>query len=281
MTPVDNGLWTEGDAAAGVAWLGVVAAYDGSTPNGTSDREESLALAHTALRFLEAQTLSPLYECIMPQGALAAARMNAEHGTNYNVTKMLEFTFSNGKNQYRKGWGMLGTSTWGSRQDKKAYDVGGLIGSITDGGGYAFLGNGLWNLAVLAPIPRYKPQYGRILAKWIYNLANSYKYFFGDQPELQGRQSNPHDKWDKYSVVGYEGLRRCDWNRTVYPQRCLHGSDFGPFATGDWCELVNCDNIAWDCQAGLPCEYCSLTISVYFQLTVKTISLLMLPKVLV
>lgn len=96
----------------------------------------------------------------MPQGALAAARMNAEHGRSFNVSKMLEFGFSDGHNQYRAVWGMLaGGTTWGGR------DVGGLIGSITDGDGYAFMGNGIWNLAALAPIPRYMPEFSRILAK--------------------------------------------------------------------------------------------------------------------
>jgi hypothetical protein len=77
----------------------------------------------------------------MPQGALAAARMNAEHNRTYNVRKFLEFSFSDGHNAFRAGWGMLsGGTRWGG--GGAARDVGGLIGSITDGGGYAFAGNG-------------------------------------------------------------------------------------------------------------------------------------------
>ena len=134
MQPFDNGQWTEADSAAGVALLAVWAAHDASWQHSNVDlggRKDALTLADTALRFLERQTKSPLYECVMPQGVLAAARMNALAGADkYNVSQMLEFALSNGDNQYRSGWGMLGAGTqWGS------HDVGGLIGCITDGGG--------------------------------------------------------------------------------------------------------------------------------------------------
>lgn len=120
---------------------------------------------------------------------------------------MIEFALSDGHNQHRTGWGMIpGGVQWGG------YDVGGLIGSITDGpcllffwsrasptilyrthslaptiticvgGGYAFFGNGLWYLSALAPVPRYAPEFSRAIAIWIYNLANAMKYFFGDHP---------------------------------------------------------------------------------------------------
>jgi hypothetical protein len=178
----------------------------------------------------------------MPQGALAAARMNAEHNSSHDVRKMLEFAFSDGRNQYRLGWGMLDAGTqWGGK------DVGGLIGSITDGGGYAFMGNGLWTLAAVSPIPLYDRSFARVVAKWTYNLANAAKYFFGDSAAVSDRQSNPGDHWDTHTAVAYEGLRKCDYNRTA--QRCLHGATFGPFATGDWCEMANCTNVTWACPS--------------------------------
>lgn len=259
MAIVDNGRWNEGDAAAGVALTGVWAAQNA---RGAADKAAAriaageagalqtlvsaqkaaaagLALATTALDYLDKQTVSPLYECVMPQGVLAAARMNAMANSTkmatYNVSKMLEFTFADGNNQYRKGWGMLaGGTQWGG------YDVGGTIGSITDGGGYAFAGNGLWNMAALIPVPRYQPQYTRTIAKWAYNVLNNAKYFNGATPAVAAKQSNPGDKWDVHNVVMYEGLRKCDFDRSI--QKCRHGDDFGPFATGDWCELLNCTN---------------------------------------
>lgn len=253
MKAIDNGRWTEGDSAAGIALLAVWAAHDAQQQGGESAL--SLKLAHTALTFLDQQTVSPLYECVMPQGVLAAARMNALAATaaagrpqpppRYNVSKMLEFALSDGHNQFRHGWGMLaGGTRWGG------HDVGGLIGSITDGGGYAFMGNGLWNLAALAPVPRYAPEFSRAIAKWIANLANAAKYFYADTVAVQGKQSNPSDPWDIHDVVAYEGLRKCDYNRTA--KDCLHGPAFGPFATGDWCEALNCTHITDICKPGLP-----------------------------
>ena len=103
-------------------------------------------------------------------------------------------------------------------------------------------GNGLWTLAALAPVPRYAPEYSRTIARWIYSLANYARYFYGDHI-VDGRESNPGDKWDTENVVGYEGLRKCDFNRTV--GKCVHGEEFGPFATGDWCEALNCTDIRW------------------------------------
>jgi hypothetical protein len=162
MKPIDNGRWTEGDSAAGIALLAVWAAHDATQQE--ADPGPSLELAHTALSFLDRQEKSPLYECVMPQGVLAAARMNAlgdDGEAQYNVSKMLEFALSDGHNQFRKGWGMLsGGTRWGGQ------NVGGLIGSITDGGGYGFMGNGLWSLAALAPVPRYAPEFSRAIAKW-------------------------------------------------------------------------------------------------------------------
>ena len=58
---------------------------------------------------------------------------------------------------------MLGAdATWGG------LDVGGTIGSITDGGGYAFAGNGIWSLAALAPVPRYQP-------RWVEHAAGAWQ----------------------------------------------------------------------------------------------------------
>ena len=53
--------------------------------------------------------------------------------------------------------------------------------------------------------------------------------------------------------MGYEGLRKCDFNRTA--GKCLHGQAFGPFATGDWCEALNCTDVGWPCSDdGTPCS---------------------------
>ena len=54
-----------------------------------------LTAADWAIRALDERPdeQSPLYEVLLPYGALAAARMNAERGTNYDVAKLVNQCF--------------------------------------------------------------------------------------------------------------------------------------------------------------------------------------------
>ena len=58
---------------------------------------------------------------------------NAEQGTNYNIEKIMNWVFEGCKNpKWTYQWlGVIVVEMGG-------YDVSGLQGSITDGGGYAF-----------------------------------------------------------------------------------------------------------------------------------------------
>jgi hypothetical protein len=247
MQPVDNGRWREADVAGGVAWLAVCAAQLHAADGNSTAAATAVAAARRALDFLAVQTQSPLYETLMPLAVLAAARVNALQAATaqapYNLSQLLDWSLSNGDNQYRAGWGAMAPGTrFGSSP------VEGLIGSLTDGGGYAFFGNTIWFLSMLAPVPVYAPTLARRLAVWIYQVLAALPLFFGDTPEVAQQQSNPKGYWDPLSVVAYEGLRKCDFNRTF--NRCLHGESFGPFATGDWCELLDCDDLGWVCNPG-------------------------------
>ena len=60
-----------------------------------------------------------------------AAYLNAVEGANYDVAKLLDWVFDGCQSPTgRTGWGII-VGKWGD------YDVSGLQGSITDGGGYA------------------------------------------------------------------------------------------------------------------------------------------------
>ena len=66
-----------------------------------------LTAADWCLRSLEERPLnkSPLYEVLLPYGALAAARMNAELGRHYDVAKLTQACFDpHGRPQARPGW---------------------------------------------------------------------------------------------------------------------------------------------------------------------------------
>jgi hypothetical protein len=202
--PLDNKLWVEPDAAAGVAYLELCEALRSSSP-------KYLHAAEKALRALENRATNPTYEVLTPYGALAAAFLNAEKGQNWDVTRFTNWCFEPTAPQ-RAGWGMI-VGKWGG------LDGGGLMGSVTDGGGYAFTMNTYLDAANLAPVARYDARYSRDLAKWILNLANSSRLFYSDSVPAD-HQSSAAWNGDPHHGLAYEGLRR-EWDGKR------------PYATGD------------------------------------------------
>jgi hypothetical protein len=142
---------------------------------------------------------STFYEVLLPYGATLAARMNAELGCDYDVTRLLNWCFE-GNGACRPGWGLI-ADNWGG------YDVSGLEGSITDGRGYAFAMNTFGLVAALAPLPRYDPRYARAIGKLVLNTANAARLFYpnGLPPEYQTCYDQRELSRD---VIAYEGLRR-------------------------------------------------------------------------
>lgn len=93
MEPVDNGKWVEPDSAAGIAYFEYMAYKKFGKPQhlegatlgldylGTYD----LATGNILTYWLDSIDFNPLYEILLTFGPLAAARMNAEQGTNYSI----------------------------------------------------------------------------------------------------------------------------------------------------------------------------------------------------
>ncbi len=200
---VDNGRWTEPDAAAGVAWLQYAA--------WTKTRDQCyLDAADSCLLFLQARQRNPYYEVLLPYGALTAARLNAEQGRDYDVGKLLDWCF--GPSDCRVGWGVT-VGRWGN------YDCDGLVGSITDGGGYAFAMNTFAQAGALVPLARYDTRYVRAIGKWMLNAASAARLFY---PDALPADHQDGGSWNGNAehAIGYEGLRR-DWRNK------------SPCATGD------------------------------------------------
>ena len=137
---VNNGKWVEADAAAGIGWL----AFMGSRISSGANATAQLHCARKSIAALERMQWNPLYEMQLPFGALAAARLNAEAGGDYDVRKLLNWSFTPDEPKgnhlpdaptgvTRSGWGVV-TGRWGGKT------VDGLVGSSSDGGGYAFFG---------------------------------------------------------------------------------------------------------------------------------------------
>ncbi len=203
MTPNRSGV-REPEAAGAIAWL----LYHAYLETGEEDYRVG---AEWALEFLNARISNPSYELQLPYGVLAAARMNAEIGTSYNIEKMMNWCFEVGP---LRQWGTI-VGRW------NGYDVHGLIGEALDSGHYAFAMNGFEQVGALVPMVRYDDRFARAIGKWVLNVANASRLFYSSFLP-PGNQDN--EDWaaehDPDAHIAYEGLRR-EW------------FGVGPYATGD------------------------------------------------
>lgn len=213
MQGMINHIPLQQDAAGGHAWV-LYAAYQ------KFGDPRYLQHAKSALDALMAQKESRFYEILLPMSAIVAARLNAEEGCNYDVQKILDWTFDGCQDpKGRYGWGVI-AERWGD------YDVYGLQGSLYDGGGYAFFMNSVKLAWPLVPMAKYEPQYADAIGKWMLNLANACRLFYPGEIDDK-HQWLPEMKDLTHNNVAYEGLRKTD----CYNKESLQG--VVPVALGD------------------------------------------------
>lgn len=213
MQGMVNHIPLQQDAAGGHAYV-LLCAY-----NKFGD-PRYLAHAKSATEALLSQKESRFYEILLPLGVYAAAYLNATEGTNYDVQKLLDWTFDGCKNpDGRNGWGII-VGKWGD------YEVNGLQGSIIDGGGYAFLMNSIKPAWPFVSMVKYEPQYAKAIGKWMLNNANACRLFFPMEIDDE-HQWDPEMKSITNDNISYEGLRRVD----DYGKSSLKGKT--PVALGD------------------------------------------------
>lgn len=207
MRPVNNGTWIEPDAAAAIAWLEYAEWSEHPDP-------AQLAAADNCIRALERRPIekNPLYEVLLPYGALAAAKMNAELGRGYDVGRLVDWCFNpGGAASARPGWGVI-DARFG------ADDCFGLAGSVTDTNGYAFAMNTFEWAGALTPIARYDPRFARSIGRWMLNLVNASRLFYPNAlPASHQDNRDWADHFDAASCLGYEGLRN-EAQRFATPQ---------------------------------------------------------------
>ena len=190
LEPKDNWICKQEDAAAGHAYV-LYAAYQ------KFGDPKYLKGAESSLKALLAQNYNRSYEVLMPFGAYVAARLNAEEGTDYDYTKILEWTF-NGTSVCREGWGVL-LGNW------NGYDISGIVGSTVDHGGFGFLMNTYDTMWPLVPMVRYDQRYANMIGKWMLNTSNALKFFYPyEMPDEH--QSIPEQKQHTKGVIAYEGI---------------------------------------------------------------------------
>lgn len=192
MKPKMNWICPQPDAAAGHAWV----LYSAFQKFGDKKYLEG---ARSAVKALEGNEINPSYEVLMPFGALMAAKLNALHGENFDVEKLLNWTFD-GTAVCREGWGVV-VGSW------NGLDVSGIVGSTVDHGGYGFLMN-TYDLAwPLLPLVRYDQRFADAIGKWALHAANAAKLFYPDFMPAS-HQTLPELKALTKGVIAYEGIAK-------------------------------------------------------------------------
>lgn len=203
MTPFADGV-KEPEAAGALAWI----LYNAYAE--TKDRKYR-AGAEWCMEFLNSRTSNPSYELQLPYGVYAAARMNAELGTGYDITKLINWCFDVGP---LRNWGAV-TGKWGG------YDVNGLIGEVNGSNDYAFLMNTFEQAGALVPLVRYDDRFARAIGKWVLNAANSSRLFYTNYLPDQNQDSEDWaHQYDPESYIGHEAIRQSQYANS-------------PYATGD------------------------------------------------
>ena len=203
MVPFNSGV-EEPEAAGAIAWI----LYNAYLETGN---EEYRIGAEWCLEFLNSLLTNPSYELQLPYGVYAAARMNAELGTTYNLDKMVNWCFNVGP---LRDWGAI-LGTWGG------YDVDGLIGEVNGSNDYAFLMNTFEQVGALVPMVRYDDRFARAIGKWVLNAANASRLFYTDYLPNNNQDSEEWSHmYDPNSYIGHEALRQTQFAMS-------------PYATGD------------------------------------------------
>jgi len=209
---VDN-IPLQQDAAGGQAYVLLCAYHKFGDPR-------YLKHSESAIEALLSQKESRFYEVLMPLGVYTAAYLNAVEHKNYDVKKLLNWVFNGCQSPTgRTGWGII-VGKWGK------YDVDGLQGSITDGGGYAFLMNSIKPIWPFLPLVKYQPQFARAIGKWILNDASACRLFYPGNIDIKN-QWLPQLRELTNNNIAYEGLRKKD----DYGKSSLKG--VSPVAIGD------------------------------------------------
>ncbi|MGN6247400.1 MAG: hypothetical protein ACTHNG_03530 [Ginsengibacter sp.] len=190
MKPMKNQICAQPDAAAGIAYV-LYSAYK------KFGDEKYLKGAISALHSLQSQPANPTYEVLMPFGAYLSARINAEQNQNFDIMKMLHWSYD-GTAVCREGWGVL-VGKW------NGFDISGIVGSTVDHGGYGFLMNTYDAAWPLVPLVRYDQTYANIIGKWMLNAANAAKLFY-PQYIPKDHQTIPQLSSVTKGVIAYEGL---------------------------------------------------------------------------
>lgn len=159
--------------------------------------ERYLDAARWSMDYLERSESNLFYEFLLQLAPYLAARLNAQHGTGYDVGRY--FDWIRGGSEVRPGWGTI-EERWGD------HDARGLIGSQTDGGGYAFAMN-TFAAPLFAATAKYDPRFADTVGRWLANIHDAGRFFYADQMPAENQWHGATFIDDPAHVIPYEGLR--------------------------------------------------------------------------
>jgi hypothetical protein len=193
----------EPEASGAIGWL-LYNAY-------TKTHNENYRIgAEWCLEYLNSLSTNPSYELQLGYGVYTAARMNAELGTNYDISKLVNWCFDIGP---LRGWGSV-VGNWGG------YDMDGLIGENL-GNDYAFIMNTFELAGTLVPMVRYDDRFARAIGKWVLNASNAARLLYPDYlPDANQDSYAWAHQYDPNSYISHEAIRQ-------------NQNNVSPFATGD------------------------------------------------
>jgi len=197
MVPNATGV-AEPEGAGTIGWL-LYQAY------GKTGKTKYLEGAQMAINYLSGINFNPAYEIELPYGTFVAAKMNAELGTNYDIQKMINWSFDQSS---ERNWGTV-VGVWGNNVTG-LNDVSGLVGEVDNPStGYAFAMNGFEQAAALVPLIKYDKRFARTVAKWTLNLANASRLFYSKYLPSSHQDSYLWSSMhDPNSVIAYEALKQ-------------------------------------------------------------------------
>jgi len=191
MKPADSGH-VEPDMAIGIGWLEYMAYLQFQNSN-------YLAAADLCMAQMNTNTTDPFYEVLGFYGPLLAARMDADLGRDYSVSRHLNWIFA-ATSDSRPGWGCE-SANWGG------YDAYGLMGSTTDTSGYSFSMNTYSAAGLITPVVRYQPQYARLLGRWLLHVAADANLFYPGSLATNMQSSSAWVQQTGVTNISYEGVR--------------------------------------------------------------------------
>jgi hypothetical protein len=204
MEPYQNGIWKEPDSSLGMAVL----FYYGYQ---LTQDEKYMVATMDLLDYAQNYFSSPMYEILLYFAPSLAAELNLKYDTTFDVESFLNDIFD-GTSIPRGGWGSI-VGSWGD------YEVNGLMGSISDGGGYAFSMNSFSAVYTISSVAKYDPRYASSIGKWVLNTVSNARYFFSDQTNEDNQSSAlGYDDFleSSNSIIPFEGIRKQQNSKTPY-----------------------------------------------------------------